>query len=47
MGKGQFRRWGLIGFSFKDLSPWNNIQNEEWFEFEEHDMAGKYTITNI
>ena len=47
--KGEFRRWGLIELDPEKygIQQWNHIQNDEWFEFEEHDGTGKYTITII
>jgi hypothetical protein len=47
--KGEFRRGGILGFLFEwwRIKPWNNgnnIQSEEWLEFEEYDGVSKCTI---
>ncbi|CZR53734.1 uncharacterized protein PAC_03614 [Phialocephala subalpina] len=54
--RGTFRRWGYLSFHFWKYTggdgpwtdpKWSEIQNEEWFEFEEDRGDGKYTITIV
>ena len=47
--RGQFRRYGTMYLDMQahSIKEWNNIQNGQWFQFEEHDGNGMDTITII
>jgi hypothetical protein len=47
--KGQFRRYGwmCLDCDYFKIETWENIQSEEWLEFEERNLNGVSTITVI